>query len=217
MLRSGYVLIACVFLYSSLVFGDLAMGPLFHEFGLTLDRGHRTEVAGPLFYIEDRDSMQTWGIPPVVSHVVDRETDFSEFDLLYPVLTLDRFGPEYRFQILQVFAFAGGQTYAETSVHRFTLFPIYFHQWSADPERNYWALVPIYGHLRSRLFRDDIRFLLWPLYSRTRKRDVVTHNFPYPFLHVRHGDGLEGWQFWPLIGTEHKEVTYRTNMWDEAQ
>jgi len=217
MLRFGHVLIACMFLYASPVHAEIAMGPLFHEFGLTLDRGQRTEVAGPFFYYEGRDSAQTWAVPPVMSHVVDKETDFSEFDFLYPLLTYDRFGPEYRFQILQVFAFAGGQTYAETNVHRFTLFPIYFHQWSADPERNYWALVPIYGHLRNRLFRDDIRFLLWPLYSRTRKRDVVTYNFPYPFLHVRHGEGLHGWQFWPLFGTEHKDVTYRTNMWNEPQ
>jgi hypothetical protein len=217
MLRFGYVLTACALICSWRAAADVAMGPLFHEFGLTLDRGHRTEVAGPLFYSEDRDSMHTWAVPPVMSHVADETTDFTEFDLLYPVLTYDRFGPEYRFQILQVFAFAGGQTYAETNVHRFTLFPIYFHQWSADPERNYWALVPLYGHLRGRLFRDDIRFLLWPLYSRTRKRDVVTYNFPYPFLHVRHGDGLHGWQFWPLFGTEHKDVTSRTNMWDETE
>src|SRR6185436_7917160 len=145
------------------------------------------------------------------------ETDFSEFDLLYPIITYDRYGPEYRFQIFQLFAFAGGQTYSETNVHRFTLFPIYFQQWSADPERDYWALVPIYGHLRHRLFRDDIRFVMWPLYSRTRKRDVVTHNFPYPFLHVRHGDGLDGWQFWPFFGTEHKEITYQTNIWNETE
>jgi len=218
MFRSAHLL-ACVALFSALwcARADVAMGPLFHEFGLTLDRGHRTEAVGPFFYHENRDSTRTWAVPPIGSYVLDEETDFSEFDLLYPIITYDRFGPEYRFQIFQLFAFAGGQTYSETNVHRFTLFPIYFHQWSADPERDYWALVPIYGHLRGRLFRDDIRFVMWPLYSRTRKRDVVTHNFPYPLLHVRHGDGLDGWQFWPFFGTEHKDITYRTNIWDETE
>ena len=24
-------------------------------------------------------------------------------------------------------------------------------------------------------------------------------------------------QIWPVIGKEHKEVTYRTNIWDEAE
>src|SRR5688572_24772178 len=123
---------------------QVSMGPLFHDFGLTLDRGDRKEALGPLFYYENRDATRTWATPPLLSYVLDEEADFSEFDLLYPLVTYDRFGLEYRFQILQVFAFAGGQTYSETNVHRFTLFPIYFHQWSDVPERNYWALLPIY-------------------------------------------------------------------------
>ena len=32
-----------------------------------------------------------------------------------------------------------------------------------------------------------------------------------PFFHLRHGDGLHGWQFWPLVGNEHKDVTTQTN------
>ena len=197
--------------------GQIALGPLFHEFGLTLDRGDRTEAAGPLFYHEDRDGTRTWATPPLLSYVLDEQADFSEFDLLYPLITYDRFGPEYRFQIMQLFAFAGGQTYSETNVHRFTLFPIYFHQWSDIPERNYWALLPVYGHLKGRLFRDEIHFVAWPLYSRARKRDVVTWNFPYPLLHTRLGDGLHGWQFWPFFGTEHKDVGSRTNLWGETE
>ena len=33
---------------------------------------------------------------------------------------------------------------------------------------------------------------MFPLYSETRKGDVVTDNYLYPFSRVRHGDGLEG-------------------------
>jgi hypothetical protein len=193
------------------------MGPLFHQFGLTLDPGERTEAAGPFYSHEDRDGTRTWATPPMLSYAVDEQTDFSEFDFVYPIITYDRFGPEYRFQIFQLFAFAGGQSYTETNIHRFTLFPIYFHQWSDIPERNYWALVPIYGNLKGRLFRDEIDFVAWPLYSKTRKRDVVTWNFPYPILHVRRGNGLKGWQFWPLYGTEHKDVGSRTNLWGETE
>ena len=32
-----------------------------------------------------------------------------------------------------------------------------------------------------------------------------------PFFDLRHGDGLHGWQFWPLVGNEHKDVTTQTN------
>jgi len=197
--------------------GQPAFGPLFHEFGLTLDPGHRTEAVGPIFAYEQRDTTRTWAVRPALCYVLDRQTDFAEFDVLYPLLTYDRFGEEYRFQILQLFAFSGGKSYSETNVHRFTLFPIYFQQWSDIPGKDYWALLPIYGHMKNRLFRDEIDFLAWPLYARTRKRDVVTWNFPYPILHVRRGEKLSGWQVWPLVGKEHKDVTARTNMWDELE
>jgi hypothetical protein len=65
--------------------------------------------------------------------------------------------------------------------------------------------------------RDDIRFVLFPVYSETRKRDVVTDNYLYPIFHFRHGDKLEGWQVWPLAGHETKDVTYQTNLTGEAE
>jgi hypothetical protein len=34
---------------------------------------------------------------------------------------------------------------------------------------------------------------------------------PTTIFHLRHGDGLHGWQFWPVVGKEHKDVTTQTN------
>ena len=58
--------------------------------------------------------------------------------------------------------------------------------------------------------------MLFPIYSKTRKKDDVTYNMPYPFFHLRHGDGLEGWQVWPFTGHEHKEITTQTNGFGES-
>jgi len=52
---------------------------------------------------------------------------------------------------------------------------------------------------------------MFPIYGQSQKKDVVTDNYLWPFFHVRHGDGLHGWQFWPLVGDEHKIVTTTTN------
>ncbi len=192
-------------------------GPLFDDFELTLSLGHRTEILGPLFDYEQKESQHQWAIPPLVSYTVDREIDYKEFDFLYPLVTYDRFGAEYRFQILQLFNFSGGQNVQEISRHRFTLFPIYFQQRSVDTNLNYTALMPFYGHLKNRFFRDEIFFVLWPGYVQSRKRDVVTDNYLYPIFHLRKGDALEGWQVWPLIGNEHKGVTTRTNGFGEVE
>jgi len=197
-----------------------ALGPLYQEFKLTLEPGRRTEVVAPFFSWEDvgppGDVTSTWAAPPIFSYGFNEGTDYEFFDFLWKGVTFDRFGEEYRFQILQLFSFAGGGTQSDTNVHRFTLFPIYFQQRSSIPEKNYTALVPIYGHLQGRLFKDGAKFVLFPIYGQTRKRDVITDNYVYPIFHLRHGHGLNGWQFWPLFGREHKELTYVTNHWGEG-
>ena len=65
--------------------------------------------------------------------------------------------------------------------------------------------------------RDETFFVMFPVYSETRKRDVITDNYLYPFFHLRHGDGLRGWQCWPVVGHEHKDVTTRTNSFGETE
>ncbi len=196
---------------------DFVAGPLFSRFTLTLDSGSRTEAVGPFFYNQKKDSEKIWGVPPLFSFDTDSAVESHEDDLLYPVLTYRRFGTEYRWQLGQLLAFAGGQDPRDFPVRRFTLFPVYFQQRSPDPKENYTALVPFYGHLQNRLFRDEIFFVLFPIYSETRKRDMVTDNYFFPIFDLRHGDGLHGWQLWPLVGTEHKDVTAQTNGFGEVE
>jgi hypothetical protein len=192
-------------------------GPLFDEFKLTLAAGERTEVLGPLFNSERRESVRQWAVLPLCSAGRDDDTDWSDFDFLYPLLTYDRYGGEYRFQIFQLLSFAGGRNQEDTRAKRFTLFPFYFQQRSVDPTQHYTAVLPFYGDLQGRLFRDEIHFVMFPAYSRTRKKDVITEDYCFPFYHRRRGDGLEGWQFWPFYGAEHKVVTTRTNGFGDVE
>jgi hypothetical protein len=191
-------------------------GFLFDEFNLTLAPGHRTEALGPFYYSEQKETQRIWAVPPVLSFTHDPETESREIDFLYPLMTYDRFGEQYRWQLFQVLSFSGGPTQQESARDRFTLFPLYFQQRSSDPNENYTAVFPIYGHIKNRLFRNDIFIVMWPLYSQTRKKDVVTDNCLVPIFSLRHGDGLRGWQFWPLIGNEHKEVTTQTNRFGDV-
>jgi hypothetical protein len=194
---------------------DFSAGPLFDKFKLTLDLGHRTEAIGPFFYDQESDSEKTWVISPLFSHDSNPAVESSEDDFIYPLLTFEHFGTEYRWQFCQLLSFSGGKGPQDFEKRRFTVFPFYFQQRSPDTNENYTALVPFYGHIENRLFRDDIFFVMFPLYSETRKKDVVTDNYLYPFFHLRHGDGLHGWQFWPLVGDEHKDTTVQTNGFGE--
>ena len=197
--------------------GDFHPGPLFDHYELTLEPGNKTEIAGPFYYREEREFEQIWAVPPFLSCARDTATSTLEFDFLYPVATYDRYGDQYRWQFFQLLSYSGGETQVESDRDRFTIFPFYFQQRSSIPDQNYTALLPFYGRLKNRLFRDEVFFVMMPFYVQSRKRDVITDNYLYPVFHLRHGTGLYGWQFWPLGGYEQKRVTMRTNNFDETE
>src|SRR6185369_2765073 len=128
-------------------------GFIYDDFQLTLAPGHRTEVLGPLFYSEEKETQKTWALPPFFSDVKDPGVDSEEYDFVYPVLTYDRYGSEHRWQFFQVLSWAGGQNQEQQNAKRFTLFPFYFQQRSEEPGKDYTAVFPFYGHLQKRLFR----------------------------------------------------------------
>ena len=186
------------------------------SFSSTLAAGWRQEAVGPFFYSQHTDEQRQWALPPFYCHTRTPDVDWTEWEVCYPLIDYRSFGPEYQLQIAQCLMFSGGQTEQEKGVRRFTLFPIYFHQSSADTNLVYTAVVPFYGHLKNRLFRDDIKFFLFPLYSETEKKQVVTDNYLYPIFDLRHGPALSGWQVWPLAGAKHKAPTLRTNSLDQV-
>jgi hypothetical protein len=206
-----------VFLLLALVenraLADNSFGFLFDHFQLTLEQGCRTEAAGPLYYSrhEDESDASTIAFPPLFSDYRDPSVESREDDFLYPLFTSIHYGQERRWQFFQLISSAGGQEPDGNTQDRFTLFPFYFQQRSTDANKDYTALFPVYGHLQNRLWRDNIFFVLFPVYVQTKKRDIVTDNYVFPIVHVRHGDGLHGWQVWPAVGSERKIVTLQTN------
>jgi hypothetical protein len=192
---------------------DSSYGFLFDRFDLTLEQGYRTEAVGPLYYFqhETENDADTLAFPPFFSCYRDPSVESHEDDFLYPLFSSIHYGQERRWQFFELISSGGGQLQNGTKQDRFTLFPFYFQQRSTDTNQNYTALFPIYGHLQNRFWRDNIFFVLFPIYSRTQKKDVVTDNILFPIGSIRNGDGLHGWGIWPLVGHQHKVVTLQTN------
>ena len=190
---------------------SVAAGFAFDRFPLTLVSGERTEAVGPLFYEETNAESHTLAFPPFYSSYEEPGVEAREKQFLYPLWNWEVYGGEWRWQFAEILSGAGGLEPNEDKTRRFTLFPFYFQQRSEDSNKNYTAVAPFYGHLRNRLFRDRIDFVMFPFYSETQRKDVVTDNYFYPFVDVRRGDGMKGWQVWPFVGSEHKVVTMQTN------
>ena len=191
-------------------------GPALARFQLTLEEGVRTEAAGPFYYSETKGQEHNWGFIPFYSHYVDPSVEYSEKEILYPLFSDIHYGKEHRWQFGQLYSIALGGEPDDSTTRRVTVFPFYFKQRAADTNLNYTAYMPFYGRLKDRLFHDEMYFVMFPFYAETRKRDVVIKNYMYPFVDVRHGAGMHGWQVWPIIGREHKDVTTQTNGFGEA-
>jgi hypothetical protein len=192
-------------------------GPAWSDYRLTLEAGRRQELIGPLFSAQQTESQWQWDVPPLFCYTRTPDSDWTEAEAVYPLFAWRRFGSEYRIQFFQLLSFSGGKTQAGPASRMFTLFPFYFQRRSDDPSLNYTAVVPLYGHLQNRLFHDDIKFVLFPFYSETRKKEVVTDNYLYPIFHLRSGGNVTGWQFWPVLGTEQKRPALVTNTLDEVE
>ena len=195
---------------------EIELGPILHEFKLTLEEGERVEAVGPLFSYEHSKGHEQWSFTPFLTYRLDRYIDGSELDFAYPFMTRDQFGEEYKWRFFLMTSFSGGRR-EEDQTRRFTLFPIVFSQWTREGEMEYFAIFPLGGTIRDRLNRDAIRFWLFPLYAQTWKRDIVTDNYLFPIFHVRRGTGLRGWQFWPLMGHETRVPGLSTNGWGDVE
>lgn len=188
-----------------------SFGFLFDRFPLTLEKGFRDEAAGPLYYSQDAESGNVVAFPPFFSDYTNPDVESHEDDFLYPLFTDGRYGHERRWQFCQLLNGVHGLEPDDARTRQFTIFPLYFEQRSQDTNLDYTAVLPFYGRLKNRLFKDEIYFIMFPGYVQTRKRDVVTDNYFFPFVDVHHGDGMTGWQFWPFVGHEHKVITTVTN------
>jgi len=207
------VLLAGVIVPKALAGGseEISAGFAFDRFQLTLDEGWRTEAVGPFFYSEHSESNRLWAIPPFFSHWNQPAIESTRTDFLYPLFTDIHYGHESRWQFFQLLGASAGDKPDDGNAKQFNLFPIYFQQRAPDTNLNYTAVVPFYGTIKNRLFRDRIHFVMMPFYVETQKRDVVVDNYFWPFVDTHHGDGMKGWQFWPFVGREHKVVTTQTN------
>lgn len=190
---------------------ELSAGFAFDRYKLNLEEGLRTEAAGPFYYSQTADSGNILAIPPFFSRMDNPAVESHEDDFLYPILTHVRYGQERHWQFCELISTSSGLAPDNTTPKQITVFPFYFQQRAVDTNLNYTAVMPFYGRLKNRLFRDEIYFVMLPGFIETRKKDVVIDNYFFPFVDVRRGEGLTGWQVWPFAGREHKEVTTQTN------
>jgi len=171
------------------------------------------QYLGPLFFHRSDGVKDVRGLRPFF--LTQRTGENVEKDILYPLFTWHH-QPGYNwfsiFHLIERRDNAGDQAPPSGT---FDIWPVYFSRKTDDPEKSYQAFFPLGGTTKQRLGRDQISFVLFPLYLQTKKAGRTVTHTPWPLIRNYSGPGYEGFEFWPLFGrnTHAGDYDHRFYLW----
>ena len=147
---------------------------------LEQDDAVRFRMAGPFF--ESARTPDGMGFDarfrPVFSRaVLPWHGGRSEWDFLWPLAQGKTFAGEKSWRFLLAY-YRDVEPGKPDGEYRFTVFPFWFG--GRDKVETYGALFPFGGHMRNFFFKDEIDFILWPIWMRSRIKDVETTDILWP-------------------------------------
>ena len=144
------------------------------------DGNARFRAAGPFW--EDAaspDGKKLTAFPrPLWARAVDPEAGRNSWDCCWPLASGKTFGKEESWRVALAW-FLDDDREDPASRYRFWVMPLWYHGRAADGA-GYAALFPLGGQIRNFLYKDRIRFALWPLWAETQVNDVRTVHVLWP-------------------------------------
>lgn len=163
------------------------------------------DALGPFISYKKTPDTVEYGFRPIFYDVENEARDRSSFDFLYPLFTHRNFEGDTKFQLLvYVFYYKSDLRPSGFREYEYTLIPFIFGRKDEQPEKSYFAFFPFFGTLKNKYAKDEISFVLFPLYLRTRDDGMTNQNFVWPFFGAYSGEGVSGGRFWPLYGIRQK-------------
>lgn len=145
-----------------------------------------------------KDGATGFALRPFYSAVDDPAHATWVRDVLWPVYTRRGFKDEVSGRLL-LFGFSKDFS-PETERKRMWVLPFWFQGTDAQGE-DYVALFPLGGTIHEFFGRDEVSFVLFPLYGRSRINDLQTTSVLWPIGSRTVGPGVERFRVWPFYGT----------------
>jgi hypothetical protein len=151
-------------------------------------------------------------VRPFYSSSVDPEGERWRRDYLWPLYTRKGFQDEKYARFL-FFAYANDFS-EDDDRHRTWVLPFYFQGTDAAGEK-YFAIFPIGGTIHEFAGRDEIWFVLFPLFGKSHVNDVRTTTVLWPIYSSTHGEKVDRFRIWPLYGRSdlHGEFRKKFILW----
>ena len=188
---------------------DLApenVSPLFHIQTDPEKQDRRVDGIGPFYSQSESPEGREWTFRPLFSYRENIKEKTEEWEYLYPLGSYKKTpeGTQRRFIPFYSSFTPAFKEEEKDQRDNVDLFPVF---WGKDKEGNsYGGVFPFGGTFRGRFARDEIQFVLWPLYTRVREGETKTHNILWPIFSFTEGGKRSGFRVWPLYGQEKKRA-----------
>ena len=124
---------------------------------------HSTHILGPLIKYERKETEYDFALRPLWYRASDPTRDVSLNEILFPLHQRTHSTDSTKSVTLGLF-----RSESSPDERSFSLFPIIFYR-DSDVRGDEMAFFPIGGHLENRLGRRNIDFVLFPIYSKTKR------------------------------------------------
>lgn len=151
------------------------------------------------------EPLHEWGLRPFFLHWPDRE-ERSRTQFIYPLGRVVRGEGEFNWWLLPLVDYRREDTPEGRQWNFLALPGILLARFPDGRQTN--AFWPFYGNAEELLSYDELEFVLWPLFMRTKREGRTTWHFPFPFFSYTDAPDGGGWRAWPLVGHTWIEDSY---------
>ncbi len=192
-----YLLLLTISLPTTVSFG-VNLGPLYHP--VKNSKYEREFMAlGPFITYRKNGGYSEFGFNPFYHRILKERENIEEYEFLYPLASYKKKGNFSWFQYqLFLLTYNTEITPSGYKNKEFNLFPFIFYNNEEDKNNNYFAFFPFYGGLKNKFAKENIKFLLFPLYMKTISGGEITRSIMWPIVSNYDGE-LEGSRLFPII------------------
>jgi hypothetical protein len=166
--------------------------------------GKKLDMLGPFFtYRKDQEEKDVAFRPLFYSK---SEPERYRLDYIYPMGKYERTKTRVESYFRLIYSTDRDLTQEPTEKKERGFLLVFWGE--TDKGESYGGFFPLYGNLKNRFGRDELNFLLWPIYSDSREGESKIYTFLWPFFSRYEGKGRDGFKFWPLAGYDRKENDY---------
>lgn len=139
-------------------------------------------ILGPLIKIQSRPDDNIVAVRPLIYREEQVKNSSVATDYLYPFASTDTTPEVSRFQFLKLVQKNSYRKDQPESTERDSMFFPFYISGTSKKYGPYTSVLPFYGNIYERFWRDEYHFVLFPLYGSTVKKGTVSRNYLYPFF-----------------------------------